>query len=633
MMADYRIHLPDQYKLVSGNRTYTIEKYISAGSNSIVYQAWYQDTLMPEHIHTVLVKELYPLDDQERIIRDETMALVIPQEAVSLFEYHKASFLQGNQAHLALAKKGQGHIAENLDSFEANHTLYTILTARKGEVFSELLKEGRLFPTLTDAVQCFRSLLYALKPFHEHHLLHLDVSPDNIFLLSPDEEKGFPTEVMLLDFNSVYSMDKKLLNECQYYLGKQAYMAPEVILRHEKELGPWTDIYSACAVFYEILTGESLPADKELLDTRELVSPYSRLLLHEKESSAQRVNRILNKGLQILPGDRYQDTSEILADLQELLDILNGALQIPMVEAGGEFRKPTKRGVLDTGLKKAAAVIALVGVVSGSFVLGGYMHPILPEENTKLDLTQFPLETDDSMVLTEHDVRYPLVDNILNMQVKSESAVRVMLKDYEHPRDTTEIFETYSLFCFYSGAEDKRGWQNAGLTFDFFTTEDNHIRMVLPFQDTNDFDLDYIGVVFQNFNYTETSAILDIRQCTLTDGEGNSYEITDLVGSHLLFFDEERFQQNLMTSQNQEFVTSFQDIYGGQLEVDTQVCFLDDVLEVSWESEDPEIAEVDERGRIRGVSQGWTRLTVTVKDKTSGETRSSQMMVNVTAQP
>ena len=131
-MADYRIHLPDQYKLVSGNRTYTIEKYISAGSNSIVYQAWYQDTLMPEHIHTVLVKELYPLDDQERIIRDESMALVIPEEAVSLFEYHKASFLQGNQAHLALAKKGRGHIAENLDSFEANHTLYTILTARKG---------------------------------------------------------------------------------------------------------------------------------------------------------------------------------------------------------------------------------------------------------------------------------------------------------------------------------------------------------------------------------------------------------------------------------------------------------------------------------------------------------------------
>ena len=274
---DERKYLPENYALKSRNRIYYIDHYIGGGSNSVVYQAWYRDTLMPEHTHTVLVKELYPFDGYHEITRDETMALAVPEKSRQFFEEHKASFLLGNQAHLMLSSEARGHIAENLDSFEMNHTLYTVLTARGGDVLSRM-KELSHFPTLTDAADCFRSLLQALRPFHNHRLLHLDISPDNVFLLSPDEEGGFPTEVLLLDFNSVYSMDKKLLNECQYYLGKSPYMAPEVILHQEEALGPWTDIYSACAVFYEILSGEKLPEDRELLDTEELLSPYSGIL-------------------------------------------------------------------------------------------------------------------------------------------------------------------------------------------------------------------------------------------------------------------------------------------------------------------------------------------------------------------
>ncbi|MDO5425985.1 MAG: Ig-like domain-containing protein [Eubacteriales bacterium] len=629
---DNRIPLPKNYPLKSQSRTYFIERYISSGSNSMVYQAWYQDTLMPEHTHLVLVKELYPFDGYHRIDRDEQMGLVISQEAKNFFAEHKASFLLGNQAHLLLSAEGKGHIAENLDSFEANNTLYTVLSARKGEVFSKM-KEMESVPTLTDAAACFRSLLYALKPFHSNGLLHLDVSPDNLFLLQADEESAFPTEVLLLDFNSVYSMDKKLLNDCQYYLGKQNYMAPEVRMHQENALGPWTDIYSACAVFYEMLTGEDFPKDRELLDTRELVSPYSRLLLHEKESAAKRVNRILEKGLQMLPENRYRDVSEVLADLTELQDILSGALRIPVKEESEGEGPEERRKPRTAGWKKAAAAIAFMAAGALIAVPVTRLYLNRPLENTQLDLTQFPLETDDSVVLTEHDVRYPLKDGILTMQVKAESAVRAMLKDYDHIHNESDIFQTYSLFTFYCGQEDKRGWQNAGLTYDFFTTEDNRLHMVLPFQDANAFDLDYIGVVFQNFNYTETAAILDIETCRLTDGAGNSHDLTDLIGSHLLFFDEDRFQQNLMTTQPREFVTSFEEMYGGELVVDARVCFLEPVLEVTWESEDPKIASVDDRGRIKGVSQGWTRLTGTFTDKETGETRKTQMMVNVTAQP
>ena len=114
-------------------------------------------------------------------------------------------------------------------------------------------------------------------------------------------------------------------------------------------------------------------------------------------------------------------------------------------------------------------------------------------------MTQIPLETDDSVVLTEKNVRSPLEDNIMNIQEKTSTSVRVLLKDYEHPRNLEDVFEEYSIFCFYSGKEDKRGWQFEDLTYDFFRTEDNTMHMVLPLQDTNDFELSYIGVVFANY--------------------------------------------------------------------------------------------------------------------------------------
>ena len=62
----------------------------------------------------------------------------------------------------------------------------------------------------------------------------------------------------------------------------------------------------------------------ELTDNTEMVSQYSRLLLHEKERTAVQINKMLKKGFQILPKNRYQNVEEMLSDLKKLTDILNG---------------------------------------------------------------------------------------------------------------------------------------------------------------------------------------------------------------------------------------------------------------------------------------------------------------------
>ena len=630
MDFDNRIRLPEGYHLSGGiKETYIIEKYVNAGANSIVYQAWYRDSLRPEKIHTVLIKELYPYDPNGGIIREADMGLTVRPGAEVFFEKHRESFLFGNDIHLMLANEGRGGIAENLDSFEQNHTLYTVLNIRAGQVLDEVMKQKKEFFSLTTAARFIHNLLRILQRFHEHGLLHLDISPDNIFLLETAGQEE-TADVLLLDFNSVYSVEDPSEGINAYYSGKNGYMAPEVRLHQREELGAWTDIYSVTAVFYYILTEGMAPQDLELAREEDLISPYSRILLHEKEVSAQLVNEILKKGLRMLPQDRYRCVGEMLEDVQKLENILNGTLRIPYGGSAwpeadaGKQKKHWKRR-LAAGL----AVAAVVAAVGGAYYAGRQYMP--PGENTELDLTEYPLETDERVVLTEQNARYPLADNVMRIQVSAASAVRVLLKDYTHERNLEDAFSSYAIFLIYAGENDKRGWQFGDMTYDFFYTEDNSLHMELPLQDTNDFNLDYIGVIFQNHNYDESNLILDINRCTLVDGEGNAHEMTELLGSHLLYFDEEYWQQNLITEQNQQYVKTFEDIRGGKLIVDADAGFLDPVLDVEFSSDNPRVATVDERGRITGVRQGTATITVSVTDRNTGEERQTQMLVYVTS--
>ena len=95
---DHRRILPEGFVLKSKNRSYIIEAYISEGANSIVYQAFYQDELMPEYTHTVLIKELYPFEPQEKIKRNTDWKLEIAPEADAFFQYHKKSFFVGKSS-------------------------------------------------------------------------------------------------------------------------------------------------------------------------------------------------------------------------------------------------------------------------------------------------------------------------------------------------------------------------------------------------------------------------------------------------------------------------------------------------------------------------------------------------------
>lgn len=67
--------------------------------------------------------------------------------------------------------------------------------------------------------------------------------------------------------------------------------------------------------------------------------------------------------------------------------------------------------------------------------------------------------------------------------------------------------------------------------------------------------------------------------------------------------------------------------------MDVAAGFLDPILEVKWSSDNPEIATVDDKGRIVGIAVGTATLTASVTDKTTGEIKETQMLVQVTRMP
>lgn len=77
---------------------------------------------------------------------------------------------------------------------------------------------------------------------------HRDVSPQNLIL-------GFDGTTRLIDLGLAKTNSHTHLTHISSAMGTVAYMAPEVASASHTRVGPATDIYSACAMAYELMSG------------------------------------------------------------------------------------------------------------------------------------------------------------------------------------------------------------------------------------------------------------------------------------------------------------------------------------------------------------------------------------------
>jgi len=145
----------------------------------------------------------------------------------------------------------------------------------------------------------------------ELRIVHRDISPQNILISSEGEVK-------LVDFGIAKAAVKAPITDSGALRGKLLYMSPEQAWG--KSIDHRSDIFSLGIVFFELLTG-SCPfmssSEVSILEMvrRANVPPPSTL----NPVLPGQLEAVALKALQKSPGERYQDASEMVHDLETYL--------------------------------------------------------------------------------------------------------------------------------------------------------------------------------------------------------------------------------------------------------------------------------------------------------------------------
>ena len=217
---------------------YIVGRVLGAGGFGITYIGY--DLKLDGR---VAIKEYYPSGAANR--------------SVSLTVYPTAEgngnpFETGKERFLKEARVLSGFIEDSSivtlrDYFEENGTAYIGMEYLDGEDLSHYaVRHGKF--TFDEALDLLEPAMLALDKVHKKGLIHRDISPSNLMVLSDGRIK-------VLDFGAarLQSVNGELSLSVML---KPGYAPIEQYSTHGEQ-GPWTDVYAMSATFYRLITGKA----------------------------------------------------------------------------------------------------------------------------------------------------------------------------------------------------------------------------------------------------------------------------------------------------------------------------------------------------------------------------------------
>jgi serine/threonine protein kinase len=258
------------------------------------------------------------------------------------------------------ARLNHPNIAAVHNAFRLKDRLVLVLEFVEGQTLENLLKQGR--PPLETGIDYIRQTLEALSYAHRDGVIHRDVSPANLMVT----ENGL---VKLMDFGVAKSLGDLRLTDGGSMIGSLYYMSPEQV-KGSTDPDPRTDVYSAGAILYEIVTGKKAfdYADRFSLMVAQVEEQPRLPSLIDPELPAE-LDDIILRALAKDPDRRYSSAKEFL----EALAIFRQAPAVappPTVE-------PKRRVIIDVLAGVAVLLIcAMAGI--GAVAWNRINEPIPP---------------------------------------------------------------------------------------------------------------------------------------------------------------------------------------------------------------------------------------------------------------
>ena len=272
---------------------YRIVRVLGEGGFGITYEGWDETLRM-----RVAVKEYFPralVTRHQKASKDITIPNGEPME---LFSRGKAAFL--NEARTLAQFQQDPSIVSVTNFFEENRTAYIVMEYLDGRDLKNVLEEKGTLP-YREAYALLQPIMHSLALLHEHGLIHRDISPSNIRVLSDGTAK-------LMDFGASRAIDSA--SDASRSVCLKPGYSPEEQYRSRGEQGPWTDVYALCATLYHMIAG--FPPDDSL----------QRILLDEVKAPSElgvaipeTAQTALMRGLAVQSRDRFQTVQELEAAL------------------------------------------------------------------------------------------------------------------------------------------------------------------------------------------------------------------------------------------------------------------------------------------------------------------------------
>jgi hypothetical protein len=209
--------------------------------------------------------------------------------------------IQGRLSHPNIARVHQ--------ALHCKDSLILVMESVEGHSLEKLLKASRV--PIRCGIDYICQTLAGLQYAHAQGVVHRDVTPGNL-IITPE---GC---VKLTDFGLAKSVGDHQLTNDGDIVGSLYYMPPEQV-RHQTEPDPRSDIYSAGAVLYELLTGKKLFQCSDRLSL--MVAQVQKQPVSPSELAPEigpELNEIVLKALSKDPEQRFQSADEFRLALQSI---------------------------------------------------------------------------------------------------------------------------------------------------------------------------------------------------------------------------------------------------------------------------------------------------------------------------
>lgn len=262
---------------------------------------------------TVAIKEYMPDSLAKR--RCDSHVTVRRQSDSEAFQAGLKSFIQ--EARL-LARFDHPALVKVYRYWEQNDTGYMAMQYYQGRTVKTILGSEPGIVTEDWLKGVMRPVLDALETLYQVQVLHRDISPENIMV----QHGG---AAVLLDFGAARQVISGL-NQAVTVILKTGY-APIEQYANDAEMaqGPWTDIYSLCAVVYHAITKTPPPTSV----ARMIKDPMVPLCASSHPGYSAAFLAAINSGLAVRPDERPQS----LNAFRESLGLSQPTIQVPSVSA------------------------------------------------------------------------------------------------------------------------------------------------------------------------------------------------------------------------------------------------------------------------------------------------------------